>query len=308
MRIAKVPIIRVRAHRNARQDARVEFLWILIPLLLRVMLKYRIIQLWSRPRQRALLSVFRVFIHRSPSIQPRLGFLIRLQIRPGKERVDGISIRWNGHHGVFASIVFILFTIHARTPAIASFDRPFHPVFIRHPLAKPLHVLPHARVSRVKQVHPVLAHPEPFPVDKVVTVPPDVIALIDDQRRQPELPRRALGEDAPGYTGTDDDEIEICRVSHAWVAFNAGEPRRVVVVAATDGDVHAGPFVFGEGWHRVVWSGRPRRGRVRPRVTSSFGMNDCCYKTASEASLSNKMMYYIRSLEPRRRGGVSING
>jgi len=153
--------------------------------------------------------------------------------------------------------VFILFTTRTTTLA-SSFDRPFHPVFVRHPLAKPLHVLPHPLVSRVKQVHPVLAHPEPFPVYKVVTVSPDVIALVDDERFKPELPRRALSEDATGYTGTDDDEIEVCRVSHAWVVFNAGEPRRVVVVPATDGDVHPGPFVFGEGWHRRFGFTNPR--------------------------------------------------
>ena len=111
MRIAKVPIIRICAHRNARQDARVEFLWILIPLLLPVMLKYSVVKLWPCLCQCALLPVFRVFIHRSPFVQPRLGFVSRLQIHPGT--------------------------------LASSFDRPFNPVFVRHTLAKPLKVLPH---------------------------------------------------------------------------------------------------------------------------------------------------------------------
>ena len=198
------------------------------------MLKYRLVQLRPRPRQRALFSVLRILVHRPSGVQPSSRVLVRLQIRLGKQRVDRVPVRRHPHDSVPPPPVFVL-------PVLA-LDRRLHSVFVRRPLAESIHVFPHPRVLRVKQVHAVLRHPEPLRVHEVVAVPADVIALVHEKRLHPELSRRAAREDAARDAGADDDEVELA-VANPRVARDAGEPARIVVVAATDGDVHARPLV-----------------------------------------------------------------
>ena len=45
-------------------------------------------------------------------------------------------------------------------------------------------------------------------VDEIVAVAPDVVAFIDDQRPQAQLPRTALREHAPGDARADDRDGE----------------------------------------------------------------------------------------------------
>ena len=244
MGIGEVPVVRVRAHGNASEHTRIELFRPLVPLFLGVVLKNSLVQFLSGPRQRGFLAVFRRVVRRAPRVQPRLHLFLGVDVGV-KQRVDCFLTRRNRNH-------LIPFTdIHLT----------FHAVLVRDPLAESVDVLPHAVELGVEQMHAVLRHPKPVFVDEIVAVAPDVVAFIDDQRPQAQLPRTALREHAPGDARADDDHV-VVRLQIG----EAGEPRGVVVVAPAHGQVHAGPLVSAEGSHAGVVRTRDRERFSAPRA------------------------------------------
>mmetsp|Transcript_69218 Transcript_69218/g.154420 ORF Transcript_69218/g.154420 Transcript_69218/m.154420 type:complete len:399 (-) Transcript_69218:301-1497(-) len=171
--IVEVAIVGRRAARQTHQHGRVEFGWVLVPLLLGVVLKDPLVQPLANPREGSFLAVGRL----------SAGWLDPLRFVPRRHRLIGI-------HTLAEERVDCLLDWrdgHQLLDAILVRDHALHPVVERHPLGELLDVVPHPLELGVKQMCTVLGRPDAMRINVVVAISADVVTHVDDEGRHPQL-------------------------------------------------------------------------------------------------------------------------